>query len=51
MHQLRIYIETTLFNYYFDEDRGIAHESTVALFEEIASGNMKHLPQIMSLKS
>jgi predicted nucleic acid-binding protein len=34
----KIYLETTLFNYYFDEDRGIMHDSTVALFNEIAGG-------------
>ena len=27
-----------MFNHYFDDDRGIAHESTVALFKEIAAG-------------
>jgi hypothetical protein len=34
----KIYLETTLFNYYFDEDRGFAHDSTVTLFGEIAAG-------------
>ena len=34
----KIYLETTLFNFYVDEDRGFAHESTVALFKEIAAG-------------
>jgi len=38
MKKQRMYLETTLFNYYFDEDRGFAHHSTVALFKEIASG-------------
>ena len=38
MRKQRIYLETTLFNFYFDEDRGFAHEATVALFGEIASG-------------
>jgi len=32
----KIYLETTLFNHYFDDDRGLAHESTVMLFKEIA---------------
>jgi len=27
-----------LFNHYFDEDRGLAHESTVALFKDISAG-------------
>jgi DNA-binding transcriptional regulator YbjK len=34
----KIYLETTLFNYYFDEDRDLAHKSTIALFKEIAAG-------------
>jgi len=34
----KIYLETTLFNHFFDDDRGLAHESTVALFKEIAVG-------------
>ncbi len=33
----KIYLETTLFNYYFDEDRD-AHADTVQLFEDIAAG-------------
>jgi hypothetical protein len=38
MRAPKIYLETTIFNFYVDEDRGFAHESTVALFKEIASG-------------
>jgi hypothetical protein len=38
MRKQKIYLETTLFNFYFDEDRGFAHESTRALFNEIAAG-------------
>ena len=38
MRKQKIYIETTLFNHYFDDDRGFAHESTVTLFKEIAAG-------------
>jgi len=34
----KIYLETTLFNFYVDEDRGFAHDSTVTLFKEIAAG-------------
>jgi predicted nucleic acid-binding protein len=37
MNKLKIYLETTLFNYYFDKDRD-AHADTVRLFKEIASG-------------
>ena len=36
----RIYLETTLFNYYFDEDRD-AHADTVTLFKECAAGNFE----------
>ena len=37
MRVQKIYIETTLFNFYFDTDRE-AHLSTVKLFKEIAAG-------------
>jgi len=33
----KIYLETTLFNFYFDAERD-AHTATVKLFEEIAAG-------------
>ena len=33
----KIYLETTLFNFYFDEDRD-AHADTVRLFEDITAG-------------
>ena len=35
--KLRLYLESTLFNYYFDTDRD-GHEDTVKLFEAIKSG-------------
>ena len=38
MRKQKLYLETSLFNHYFDEDRGLAHESTVTLFKEIAAG-------------
>ena len=38
MRKQKIYLETTLFNHYFDDDRGLAHTSTIALFKEIAAG-------------
>ncbi len=38
MRKLKVYLETTLFNFYVDESKGFAHESTVALFKEIAMG-------------
>ena len=37
LRKQKIYMETTLFNYYFDRDRD-AHADTVKLFEEIAEG-------------
>ena len=40
MRKLKIYLETTLFNYYFDEDRD-AHADTVTLFEECAAGKFE----------
>ena len=33
----KVYLETTLFNYYFDKDRD-AHADTVKLFKQIAAG-------------
>ena len=38
MRKQKIYIETTLFNFYVDESRGDAHRDTVRLFKEIADG-------------
>ena len=38
MQTLKIYLETTIFNFYVDEDRGFAHADTVKLFKEIAAG-------------
>ena len=40
MKSQKVYLETTLFNYYFDEDRD-AHSDTVTLFEECASGKFE----------
>ena len=40
MRTLKIYLETTLFNYYFDTDRD-AHADTVTLFEECSVGKFK----------
>ncbi|MCL1996499.1 MAG: PIN domain-containing protein [Defluviitaleaceae bacterium] len=37
MRKPKIYLETTMFNYYFDTERE-AHASTVKLFEEIKAG-------------
>jgi hypothetical protein len=38
MRTPRIYLETTIFNYYFDAERGDEHIATVKLFERIAEG-------------
>ena len=35
--KIRLYLETTVFNYYFDADRD-GHEDTVRLFEAIGAG-------------
>jgi len=32
----RIYLETTIFNFYFDKTNNLAHKSTLALFDMIA---------------
>ena len=37
MRRLKIYLETTMFNFYFDTERD-AHAYTVKLFSEIAAG-------------
>ena len=37
MHKPRVYLETTMFNHYFDADRE-AHVATVKLFREIKNG-------------
>jgi len=41
MRKLKVYLETTLFNFYVDEHRGDAHIDTVKLFEEIAAGKFE----------
>ena len=38
--KLRLYLETTVFNYYFDEDRE-GHEDVVRLFEAIREGQFE----------
>ena len=38
MRKFKIYLETTLFNFFVDVDRGFAHTDTVRLFNEIAAG-------------
>jgi hypothetical protein len=41
MRAMKAYLETTIFNFFFAQDRGFAHESTVELFKEIAAGKLK----------
>jgi hypothetical protein len=38
MRKLKIYLETTLFNFYINSDLGDPHTETVKLFAEIAAG-------------
>ena len=38
MRKQKIYLETSLFNFYVDEDGGDAHHDTVKLFKEVAYG-------------
>jgi len=40
MVKKKVYLETTLFSYYFDEDRD-AHADTVTLFEECSEGEFE----------
>ena len=40
MNKQKIYLETTLFNYYFDEDRD-AHADVVTLFKECSVGEFE----------
>ena len=42
MRKQKIYLETTLFNFYFDKDRE-AHADTVKLFKEITAGKYEAL--------
>lgn len=49
MKQLKIYLETTIFNYYLDTDRE-AHGATVKLFNEIRSRKYKAYTSIYVLE-
>ncbi|MCL2020377.1 MAG: hypothetical protein FWG70_11585 [Oscillospiraceae bacterium] len=40
MRKPKIYLETTMFNYYFDTERD-AHSDTVTLFKEVKAGKYK----------
>ena len=37
----KVYMETTTFNYFFDDDRGQDHKCTVRLFEQIKDGKFE----------
>jgi hypothetical protein len=41
MRKQKVYLETTLFNFYVDKDRNDAHIDTVRLFKEIAAGKFE----------
>ena len=45
----RIYLETTMFNYYFDTERE-AHADTVKLFEEIKAGKYQAFTSIYAVR-
>ena len=41
MRTPKAYLETTLFNFYVEDDKGDAHDDTVRLFKEIAAEKYK----------
>jgi len=49
MRKLRIYLETTVFNYYFDEERD-EHPATVKLFNEIKDGKFEAVTSTLVVK-
>jgi len=49
MRKLRIYLETTVFNYYFDEERD-EHIPTVKLFNEIKEGKFEAVTSTLVIK-
>ena len=49
MKKLKIYLETTVFNYLFDTERD-AHADTVKLFKEIRDGNFQAFTSIYVLR-
>ena len=48
MRMLKIYLETTIFNYYFDYDRD-AHPYTLKLFDEIKQGKYEAYTSVYTL--
>ncbi|MCL1829609.1 MAG: hypothetical protein FWG32_09005 [Oscillospiraceae bacterium] len=49
MRTPRIYLETTMFNYYFDNERE-AHADTVKLFEEISAGKYEAFTSVYAAR-
>ena len=49
MRTSRIYLETTLFNYYFEPERE-AHADTVKLFEEIKEGKYQAYTSVYAIR-
>jgi predicted nucleic acid-binding protein len=43
-----VYLETTMFNYYFDDDR-LAHDATVAVFEAIGKGEISGFTSVYAI--
>ena len=50
MRKLKIYLETTVFNWYFEPERGFTGDIQL-LFDEIADGNSKPMFPITSLRN
>ena len=49
MRTPRIYLETTMFNYYFEQERE-AHADTVKLFEEIKEGKYQAFTSMYAIR-
>jgi predicted nucleic acid-binding protein len=49
MRTPRVYLETTMFNYYFEPERE-AHADTVKLFEEIRAGKYQAFTSVYALR-
>jgi len=49
MRKLKIYLETTVFNYYFDDERD-EHPATVKLFDEIMQGKFGAFTSTLVIK-
>ena len=49
MRKPKIYLETTLFNFYVDQERD-AHADTVRLFEDIAAGKYEAYTSLLNAR-